>query len=70
MAVVKHITYFCDNTQFCSSEADSQHGLPDGWFAMTYALPGGPKEHQQFCSVRCIREGAQYRQEKEGGDAE
>ena len=33
-------TYRCDNELTCSSEEISGHGLPVGWFAVTYAAGG------------------------------
>ena len=52
-------TYFCDNILLCSSRQDSGHGLPTGWFAVTYAVEAGRQAHRHFCSCQCVRDASQ-----------
>lgn len=54
MSVRKYVEYSCDNELYCSSEEASGHGLPSGWFAVTYIDKDGNQTHLHYCSVRCL----------------
>ena len=57
MSTVRTTTFYCDNELLCSSEQDSGHGLPLGWFAVIHQLkPDGKQAHWHFCSIRCVNE--------------
>jgi len=60
MSISKSVVYHCDSELYCSSEWSSGHGLPNGWFALTYADQGGKQTHLHFCSVRCLLSAASW----------
>ena len=40
-------TIFC--CDYCKQEQESGHGLPEGWYAVTLAMPEGKLVHLHYC---------------------
>lgn len=58
-------TYYCDNHLHCSSEQMSGSGLPIKWISVTYKLRDGLQLHRQYCSINCLKQGADRLSEME-----
>ena len=46
--------FYCDH---CEGAEKSDHGLPEGWYALTCAMPEGKLVHAHYCCASCLREG-------------
>ena len=57
MSRATQTTYYCDNEDYCSSEAPGSQ-LPREWFAVTFARGEGKQAHRHYCSLRCLLQAA------------